>query len=119
MCKISPPGEASVSGSQEAAPQEPYEAGRISSNFCNNYNNSGDPVDGILLVGGKEGGRGGWPFESFPARTCVDEVLPQKNLHVMLAAAAEESGHLLFLTFFSRYHIWAVGRTRGTSSLSH
>ena len=31
MCKISPPGEASVSGSQEAAPQEPYEAGRISS----------------------------------------------------------------------------------------
>ena len=53
-------------------------------------------------MGGKEGGRGGWPFESFPARTCVDEVLPQKNLHVMLAAAAEESGHLLFLTFFSQ-----------------
>ena len=51
-------------------------------------------------MGGKEGGRGGWPFESFPARTCVDEVLPQTNLHVMLAAAAEESGHLLFLTFF-------------------
>ena len=31
MCKISPPDEASVSGSQEAAPQEPYEAGCISS----------------------------------------------------------------------------------------
>jgi len=52
--------EASVSGAQEAAPQEPYEAG--------------EPVPGILLVGGKEGGRSGWPFESFPPRTCVDEI---------------------------------------------
>ena len=26
-------------------------------------------------MGGKETGRDGWPFESFPARTCVEEVL--------------------------------------------
>merc|ERR1719365_573727 len=52
--------EASVSGSQEVAAQEPYEAGR--------------PIPGILMVGGKEGGRDGWPLESFPSLTCVDEI---------------------------------------------
>jgi len=52
--------ESSVSRTHETAPQEPYEAG--------------DNVPGILLVGGKEGGPDGWPFESFPARTCVEEI---------------------------------------------
>ena len=28
----------------------------------------------MLLVGGKRTPRDGWPFESFPERTCVDEV---------------------------------------------
>jgi len=49
-----------VSRTHEAAPQEPFEPR--------------DNVPGILLVGGKETGRDGWPFESFPERTCVEEI---------------------------------------------